>query len=194
MQIIAHRKNTIDDLVETPKEFGIEVDIRSTSTELIINHDPLSKGISFKEWLKYFDHQTLILNVKEEGLEDPLLTLMAEFNIQNYFFLDQSFPFLVKSYKRGIRNCAVRVSEYESIETVLNLKGNIDWVWLDCFNGVPLPSKIIAICQEAGFKVCLVSPELQGYKTGNIEKFKTEYQQSNIQIDAVCTKFPYLWK
>ena len=69
MQIIAHRKNTIAELCETPSHFGVEVDIRSWCDGLTIHHDPFVQGEDFKEWLKHYQHQTLILNVKEEGLE-----------------------------------------------------------------------------------------------------------------------------
>ena len=64
---------------------------------------------------------TLILNVKEEGLETRLLAMMAEHEIEDFFFLDQSFPFLVKTARTGERRCAVRVSEFESVDTALAL-------------------------------------------------------------------------
>ena len=86
----------------------------------------------------FYDHGTLILNLKEDGLEDKLLNLMESNNIQNFFFLDQSFPSLIKTIKSQEKRCAIRLSEYESIQTVLNLKGKIDWVWIDYFTKFPL--------------------------------------------------------
>jgi hypothetical protein len=82
--------------------------------------------------------------------------------IENYFFLDQSFPFLVKYSRIGVRRCAVRVSEFESINTALTLAGKVDWVWVDCFTQFTLTHDNAKTLQEAGFKLCLVSPELQG--------------------------------
>jgi hypothetical protein len=194
MQIIAHRKNTITELLSTSTDFGVEIDIRSSGKDLIIHHDPFCEGESLKAWLSCYNHKTLILNVKEEGLEEDVLALIQRFGIQSYFFLDQSFPFIVKSIRNGIRQCAVRLSEYESIESVLSLRGLIEWVWLDCFSGQPPSSELIKTSQEAGFKVCLVSPELQGYEKSVIEIFKYEYWGKNIRPNAVCTKFPNLWQ
>ena len=134
MNIIAHRINKIEQLKALPNEYGAEVDIRSKGGQLIIHHDPFSDGEDFEEWVKHYNHDMLILNVKEEGLEARLIKLMNDKEITNYFFLDQSFPFLIKWSKAGERRCAVRVSEYEPIETALVLSKKIDWVWVDCFS------------------------------------------------------------
>ena len=156
MQIIAHRKNTIAELSQTPSQFGIEVDIRSWGEGLTIHHDPFVRGEDFTEWLKHYQHQLLILNVKEEGLEARLVELMKERGIENYFFLDQSFPFLVKWAKLGEKRLAVRVSEYESIDTALSLKDKANWIWVDCFAHFPLNENTAKQLKEANFKLCLV--------------------------------------
>ena len=85
MIIISHRVNSIKGLLDTKKSYGVEVDIRSKSSELIIHHDPFQDGEKFLEWLKYFSHKFLILNVKEEGLESALIDCMKKNNIVNYF-------------------------------------------------------------------------------------------------------------
>ena len=195
MQIIAHRKNTIEELSQTPTQFGIEVDIRSWEKELTIHHDPFAQGEDFKEWLKHYQHQILILNVKEEGLEAQLIELMKEHNISNYFFLDQSFPFLVKWAKLGEKRLAVRVSEYESINTALSLKDKVDWIWVDCFTHFPLSSEEAKQLKQANFKLCLVSPELQGRNAeSEIPALKELLGTLGISVDAVCTKRPDLWQ
>ena len=195
MQIIAHRKNTIAELSQTPTEFGIEVDIRSWCKELTIHHDPFVKGEDFREWLNHYQHQMLILNVKEEGLEAELIELMKEHSISNYFFLDQSFPFLVKWVKLGEKRLAVRVSEYESINTALSLKDKAEWIWVDCFTHFPLSSDEAIQLKEAQFKLCLVSPELQGRNAEfEIPALKELLRTRNITADAVCTKRPDLWQ
>ena len=76
--------------------------------------------------------------MKEEGLEARLIDLMKAYGIADYFFLDQSFPFLVKWSKLGEHRCAVRVSEFESVETALALARKVDWVWVDCFTHFPV--------------------------------------------------------
>lgn len=110
MIFIAHRRNTLEELNTTPVEYGIEVDIRSRGENLIIHHDALVPGGDFLEWIAAYRHGTLILNVKEEGLEARLLSVMDSHGITDFFFLDQSFPFLVKWAKAGEQRCAVRVS------------------------------------------------------------------------------------
>ena len=195
MNIIAHRRNTIKELSQTPSKMGVEVDIRSLGNKLIIHHDPFVPGEDFEQWLASYKHGTLILNVKEEGLESNLISLMNRFGIDDFFFLDQSFPFLVKWARLGERRCAVRVSEYESVESALSLAGLIDWAWIDCFTRFPLSTDDAIGLKNAGFKLCLVSPELQGRdpETG-IPALRLLLKERNIKADAVCTKRPDLWE
>jgi glycosyltransferase involved in cell wall biosynthesis len=68
---------------------------------------------------------------------------------------------------QGVSNFAVRVSEIESHKSALSLAFElkkyglkVDWVWVDCFNGLPLPVTEINELKSAGYKVCYVSPEL----------------------------------
>jgi hypothetical protein len=96
MNLISHRRNTIAELAATPPQYGVEVDIRSIGERLVIHHDPFVEGVSFDAWIATYRHGTLILNIKEEGLEARLIALMQQHGITDYFFLDQSFPFLVK--------------------------------------------------------------------------------------------------
>jgi hypothetical protein len=196
MKIIRHRRNTIAELNATPTQYGIEVDIRSRGDALIIHHDPFADGESFDAWLAAFRHGTLILNVKEEGLEDHLLALMARHKIEDFFFLDQSFPFLIRTARKGERRCAVRISEYESIETALALAGLVAWVWVDCFNdGLWLTGAEARRLREAGLRLCLVSPELQGRTSPDaLANVKEKLRTEAIFMDAVCTKIPAQWE
>lgn len=195
MIIIYHRRNTVTELKTTNPKYGIEVDIRSEGDRLIIHHDPFAAGESFDEWINTYRHETLILNVKEEGLEPHLIALMKKKGITNYFFLDQSFPFLVKYSQVGEHRCAVRVSEFESIETALTLTGKVEWVWVDYFTRFPLSGRDAKRLKDAGFKLCLVSPELQGYDADvEIPEMASLLKERNITADAVCTKRPDLWE
>lgn|SRR5574344_575397 len=195
MIYIKHRINTIDELKNVPTEYGIEMDIRSYGNNLVVTHEPFVKAENFDDWLKYFKHGTLILNVKEEGLETRVLELMKKYGITNFFFLDQSFPFLVKTSNMGEKRCAVRVSEFESIETAYSLAGKIDWVWVDCFTKFPLSKEDEVKLHELGFKLCIVSPELEGYDAKEfIPKMKKILNDFSIVYDAVCTKKPDIWK
>lgn len=195
MNLIAHRRNTIADLQATPTQYGVEIDLRSQGQKLIVQHDPFAEGEDFERWLDHFRHGTLILNVKEEGLEERLIGLMAARGITDYFFLDQSFPFLIRWSRRGEHRCAARVSEFESIETAMSLAGQIDWVWVDCFTRFPLDGVGAKRLQNAGFKLCLVSPELQGRAAEvEIPALASLLQDLGVQPDSVCTKRPDLWE
>ena len=195
MKFICHRRNTISELLATDSKYGVEVDIRSEGGRLIIQHDPFVAGELFDEWISAYRHGMLILNVKEEGLEARLIALMQSTGIADYFFLDQSFPFLVKWAKAGERRCAARVSEFESIETALTLAGKVDWVWVDCFTRFPLSEQDAARLKDAEFKLCLVSPELQGRDADiEIPQLASLLKERNIVADAVCTKRPDLWE
>jgi hypothetical protein len=195
MKLIAHRRNTLNELLATPTKYGVEVDIRSYGDKLVIHHDPFIKGESFEAWISCYQHGTLILNVKEEGLEARLIEMMKSKGIDDYFFLDQSFPFLIKWSKLGERRCAVRVSEFESIETAMFLAGKVDWVWVDCFTHFPLSREDARRLKDAGLRLCLVSPELQGRNAeSEIHALAALLIERGIQVDAVCTKRPDLWE
>ena len=195
MQIIHHRINSLEQLNNIPHADGAEIDIRYHDNDLILHHDPFVKGVLFDEWISHYRHGTLILNVKEEGLEERIIQLLKDKGVREYFFLDQSFPFLIKWASKISNKCAVRLSEYECIETVLNLSGIASWVWVDCFTKYPFDKTMIDILKHNNFKICLVSPELQG-RSINLEvpviaKF---IKENNIDINAICTKNPEIWQ
>ncbi len=195
MMIVSHRRNTAEQLRDTAHDLGVEVDIRSVGERLIIHHDAFVDGEDFETWLTAYCHRLLILNVKEEGLEDRLIALMHAHGIEDYFFLDQSFPFLIRTARRGESRCAVRVSEFESIDTAMTLAGKVRWIWVDCFTRFPLDGAQAAQLQAAGFKLCLVSPELQGRDAAvEIPALRALLQREGIRADAVCSKEPALWR
>lgn len=194
MILVRHRRNTLEELRATDPSLGIEVDIRSHGSRLIVHHDAFVDGEDFERWLDGYRHRLLILNVKEEGLEDRLIALMRERGIEDWFFLDQSFPFLVKTARRGEPRCAVRVSEFESIDTAMTLAGKVRWIWVDCFTRFPLDGAQAAALQAAGFSLCLVSPELQGRDAATgIPALRELLAREGIAPEAVCTKEPALW-
>lgn len=170
---------------------GIEVDIRYNRNELILQHDAFKSGEPFESLLKEYNHAFIILNIKSEGIEDETTSLISKYGIKDYFFLDLSFPALIKLTKRGERNIAVRFSEYEPLEQALVLKGKVNWVWVDCFNKLPIDGNSYNELKKY-FKICLVSPELQNHPIAMIDEFKKLITGYN--IDAVCTKAPDLWK
>ena len=194
IKIILHRINTISKLKKIPSCFGVEIDVRSKNNNLILNHDPFENGEKLLNWLKFYSHCLLIINIKEEGLERRILKLLKKFKIKNFFFLDQSFPFLIKYSKFLLKKTAVRFSEIESVETVINSKKKAKWVWVDFFNKKPISKTNFKKLKKAKMKICYVSPELQGEKNvKNIQKFIKQIKLNNLYPEAVCTKLPKLW-
>ncbi|MBL1418931.1 MAG: hypothetical protein COC24_000320 [Alphaproteobacteria bacterium] len=208
MQYINHRINTVEQLKNVPLENGIELDIRYHNDDLVLHHDPFNhhqnpKLEKFEDFLAQWKHKgPMILNVKTEGVEMQCIELMNKFNIKNWFFLDLSMPFFAIYAEKAIQqeidgfeidNLAVRFSEREAIEYALGFAGKAKWVWVDCFTHLPLNADNHAQLINAGYKICLVSPELQGHDLSDIQKFKQQLQDNGIQIDAVCTKKPNLW-
>ena len=189
MEFIAHRINTIAALKTIPSQFGVELDIRDQGRRLVLEHDPFKKGgEDFAEYLKHYRHGTLILNIKSERIENEVLRLLRKHRIKKYFFLDSSFPMIHYLIKNGEKNIALRFSEFEKMDTILTMKGKVKWVWVDCFRRLPINRRNYRILKKAEFKLCLVSPELQG-RPSDIEKYKAYLKMEKIVIDAICTKY-----
>jgi hypothetical protein len=190
MQIIQHRVNTIEQLKTIPKHYGVELDVRDKYDEIIIQHDAFSSGENWDSYLKEYVNGLMIVNVKTEGIEEKIIANLENNNIENYFLLDVSLPFLVKLSNKGIKKMAVRFSEYEPIELAKKFAGKVDWLWVDCFTQLPLNQDNYTFLKKH-FKICIVSPELQGHSIEMISSFKE--QLINMPIDAVCTKHTDLW-
>lgn len=188
---IKHRINSIEDLENIPQEYGVEVDIRIYNNEIILNHEPFESGTSFEKFLKHFKHSFLIINMKCDGAEEIIIKKLKEKSIKNFFFLDCSIPRTVNLIRRDYNNIAIRYSKYEPIEFVMKFKNQADWVWVDCFDKFELSEKDYTTMKEH-FKICLVSPELQEHPIEMIDKFKK--LSKNMTFDAICTKYPELWK
>jgi len=189
--LFSHRINTVEELINTPQNYGIEIDLRDEGGELILAHDPFVKGERFLDFLKYYKHNGLILNIKSERIEWKVLELLDQHKVQNYFFLDSSFPMMVALAQKGITKQALRFSEYESLETILAFKGKAQWVWVDCFTQYPLTQKSYKVLKENGFKLCLVSPELQG-RFDDVEPTQKWLKSEQFLLDGICSKQRFL--
>lgn len=193
MIIVRHRINNTPELENIPENQGIEIDLRSLNGELILQHDPFINGELFSEWIKHYRHKLLILNIKEEGLEQMTINILHKNKVASYFFLDQSFPNQFKMSMTEPDVVCGRLSDVESINTLLALKPG--WVWLDSHTGnwdyiLDSYAKIRSI----KIKTCLVSPELQrNNSVQEIKLLKDMIVRHNLIFDAVCTKVPALW-
>ena len=193
MKIYSHRVNTKIALQGTDLSLGVEIDLRSRLGSLILSHDPFVNGELFSDWLTCWRGQPLILNVKEDALEEAIIGALSEYDISDYFFLDQSFPSIRRVIGMGITKVATRVSDFEDLSTAL--KSGSDWVWLDSFSGnwdyLPEAARMIV---ENGQRTCLVSPELQRVDSGSeLTQLKELIFNHELQLTAVCTKKPESW-
>ena len=188
MEFISHRVNTVNDLKNTPIEFGVELDLRDNIDGIIyINHDPFVLGENFEDYLRDYHHGTMILNIKSERIEYKVLDLLKKYHIEKYFFLDSSFPMIKALTDQGESNIALRYSEYEGIDTIKLMSRRAKWVWVDCFNSFPLEEDTYLKLKNMGYKLCFVSPELQG-QPERIEEYADNIKKRNINFDAICTK------
>jgi hypothetical protein len=184
MIVCKHRVNTLDPGDST---LGIEFDVREgPGGTILVTHDPWTSGPELATFLAAQRHTFYIVNIKCEGIEYEVLRLLKDANIENFFLLDCSFPMIHKLSLKGETRLALRFSEYEEFR---RMQGRAQWVWIDVFSRVPLGPKDCDELHALGYKLCLVSPELQQQP----EKLETYKQLLEGQLDMVCTKFPEKW-
>lgn len=188
MEYIAHRINKIEELRTLPVEYGVELDLRDGLDERIyIEHNPFIGGEDFEDYLKEYHHGTMILNIKSERIELEVLKLLEKYHIENYFFLDSSFPMIKLLSDMGETDVALRYSEFEGMDTIRNMSGRVKWIWVDCFTKFPLDESTYEEMKKLGYRLCFVSPELQG-QSEKIEEYANQSKSKQIFFDAICTK------
>jgi hypothetical protein len=193
MEIVAHRINSINELLEVPFKYGCEIDIRSQDSKLILNHDPYLSGDSLVDYLDNYKHGLLVLNIKEAGIENDVLQLVRERNIPSFFLLDVEFPYLYSASRLGERGIAVRFSEDEPIELVHNYNKLVDWVWIDTNTKLPIDSNNTLVLSS--MQTCLVCPERWG-RPNDIIPYRHSMKSLGFNPNAVMTnlKYTHLWE
>jgi|APSaa5957512535_1039671.scaffolds.fasta_scaffold03279_13 hypothetical protein len=187
LEVILHRINTISELKNIESKYGVEIDIRAWGSELVLNHEPFQDGEKLVDYLDEYHHGTLVLNVKENGIEDEILHLVRERpQLNSYFLLDVEFPYIYRASRLGEKNIAIRFSEDESLETVENYIGKVDWVWIDTNTLLPISKENKLVLDK--FKKCLVCPERWG-RPSDIIEYKNKV---GTYIDAVMTDIKYI--
>lgn len=189
-QFICHRINEIDKLQEIDSQFGTEIDIRDDhkTGELILSHDPFSDGNKFEDYIRKYKHGTLILNVKSERVELKCLDVIKKYKITDYFFLDSTFPMIyLLNMQYNNNNIASRFSEYEPLEFTQSIYNFIKWIWIDCFNLLPINKDSYESIKKINKKICIVSPELQQHPE-KIELYRKQLNDDGIIPDAICCK------
>ena len=192
MIIVKHRVNNSKDLIKLNKRYGVEIDLRSQKKDIYLHHEPFKKGELFSKWIKNYNHKLIVLNVKEEGLEEPILKILKKNKINNFFFHDQTFSSLLKNMSKT--KVSLRYSEFEELKKPDILFKKIKWIWVDNFNKLELDKKLYKLLKRQKVKICLVSPELvKKSRLNEIKKIFSFLKKNKIIIDAVCTKKPELW-
>ncbi len=187
MEIIIHRVNTIKKLRNISNNFGTEIDIRSSSSKLILSHEPFVKGDNLEDYLSEYKKQqgTIILNIKESGIEKDVLRLIKKYKIKSYFLLDVEFPYIFKTLDEKLnKNIAVRFSEYEPINLSNKLIKKVNWIWLDTYKKFPLNNNNLKFIKK--FKSCLVCPE-RWNRQRDIKKYYLLMKKLNFMPDAIMT-------
>jgi glycerophosphoryl diester phosphodiesterase len=140
---------------------GVEADIRDHDGELVISHDIPDQDCIGAERLfelsRGFDKTLpLALNIKADGLQRKLKTLVERYNIENYFVFDVSVPDGLCYLQQGFK-VFTRQSEYERVPVFYDQAAG---VWLDEFCTHWSDGSVIADHINRGKEVCLVSAEI----------------------------------
>lgn len=190
-QIIIHRVNSIELLKSIDYKYGCEIDIRTNGSSLILNHDPLTTGESLIDFLDEYHHGTLVLNIKETGIEKTVLKEIQKRKISSYFLLDVEIPFVIKSTMENEKNIAVRFSEFEPIENATFFSGKLNWIWIDSVTKVPINKENFKIINQ--YNICVVCPSLWN-RVNEINDVKQNLDSYNFDNIKVITKMDHVNK
>lgn len=199
---IIHRINTVRELKDIPKEFGVEIDVRGYGHKLLLSHDPLDQSKindydDLENYLENYSHSFVVFNVKEAGYEKEIINLAKKYGVNNYFLLDVEFPYLYRATReKESRKIAIRYSEAEPIEfveaQVKNGRPLLNWVWIDTNTVLPLDESTVKRLKL--FKTCLVSPDRWG-RSEDIKPYIAKMRALSFGLDAVMVGKEYvdLW-
>ena len=157
---IIHRVNKIENLKRVSYDHGVEIDIRSNNGSLVLTHDLSNNADLFEEFLESYNHQLLVANIKEAGIEKEVIKKLIDKGISNFFLLDTEFPFIINNYEEYGNVLSLRYSKLESIKTIENFIGKVRWVWVDTYEDFDLNNDFASILSN--FDICLVSPSRWG--------------------------------
>jgi len=171
---------------------GIEFDLRDSNRSLIVQHDACQEGQLFSEFLQFCPlTKVYIVNIKAEGIEEMAIDMLTKHGIHQFFLLDCGMPSIVRLGRKGERRIAIRYSEYESFETVMTIAPFVSWIWIDVFTRLVFTKEQAIKAKQLGLRLCLVSPELQGYPEKR-EDYLHYCLENEISLDAICTKQRYI--
>ena len=201
MKIIAHRgvwstqteKNSkVAILRAVELGFGFETDVRDAKGRLVISHDvPTDAPWLFDELLEDLvaidSSQSLpiAINVKSDGLSSRFEKALDKYEKLDIFLFDMSIPDM-KTYFRGPLNLFYRLSEVESPSS---WSAKTSGIWLDSFESNWYDREVVDSYLDAGWRVCVVSPELHGRDPESVWSLLNEARHSALML---CTDYPEL--
>lgn len=199
MQIISHRgfwKNESEKNKAISFErsfsagFGTETDLRDLDGELVISHDtPKSHKsiLTFEKLLKIYCYSkcdgVLALNIKADGLQQKIKTLITKYNVDNYVLFDMSVPDQVATMRIGLK-FLTRISDLEPYPCLVDSASGF---WVDEFSDGWLTTKILEDIIRLGKPAFVVSPELHDRPHLNRWKMLKQYIDSDL---ILCTDYP----
>lgn len=201
MDIIAHRgiwykteeKNSFNAIREAiDNVFGVEIDIRDYCGNLVVSHDIADEScVSLAKVFQYYNEVNstvqLALNIKADGIQKLLISLLNHYKISNYFLFDMSIPELVVNEKEKL-NFYTRHSDIES-ECVLYDKAA--GIWLDSFYDEHWLKKDIIKQHIFNNKpVCIISPEIHGYDYMDTWNIIRSFKNEKYDMITLCTDIP----
>ena len=135
---------------------------------------------------KNISSSLLALNVKSDGLQKLLKSILDRFKISNYFVFDMSIPDTIGYYNEGIRFFS-RQSEYEPIPVFYDkCKG----IWLDSFESIWYNEELILDHLNNNKQVALVSPELHKRDYNEFWNMLKDNKIHQLKGVILCTDFP----
>ena len=185
MQYVVHEVNNLEKLNRIDYDCGIEVDIRFRDGNLVVGHDLNELNLNFTDWLDAYGHKLLVANIKDSGIEDLVINEITSRKIDNFFLLDVEFPYIVKNKKNSGLWLSNRFSEYEDISNSEHFVKEIEWLWIDTFNKLPIGESNIDTLKK--FKTCLVSPSRWG-RLSDVEHYIDRMKALNYLPDAVMVE------
>jgi len=189
---IAHRILNLEALDKVPLSWGIEFDVHAFGKNLVVAHEPFIDGILFSDFISQTKGRFLAVNVKEEGIEEILISELKNKNISNFFLFDVTTPQVFRLGEKHSKVLAIRYSQLEKID-LLESRKFAKYLWLDTFNGAFwLDKKLIREIKNLGFNICFVSPELHRPPLGNKNIFYQnllKHENMFDEGDSICTKY-----
>lgn len=171
---------------------GIELDLRDYRKQVVISHDPpFGNEMSFEDFLKLYvkapREVQLALNIKADGLQEPIQKLLFKYGVTKYFLFDMSIPDTLGYFQKQMK-VFTRLSE---IELQGPLYDQSSGLWLDQFYNHWITKEKIARYLKQNKDICIVSPELHHRKyLTEWRDYKTIEKELNIDHLMLCTDYP----